>query len=574
VKPTRTRLDVCRLAGLTVVGGLLSFGGCMLLAQTTEVTSDESTFFETFSVNTVNVDVVVTDDSGEPVTGLTSSDFEIFEDGQPMEVTNFFVVEEGRRIRRQDSIANEEDRPLAVRQTLPRLEEAERQPLYLVVFVDNVNLRAARRNSAFRDIRTFLYDSIQPGDQVMLVSYERALEISQEFTGDSRRLARALLEMEDQSTNVTQLENERRELARRIEEARSPGQVEALLRGHSLSVQNDLLTMLRAMSELVDSLAGLPGRKALLHVSDGMPMVPGQEFYVAAQRIFPQHSFILSSLSFDATRRFQELASNANSNRVTFYTLDAGGVRVSSAIDVERKGGGREGFATTLDSATVSNLHSSLLLLAEQTGGRAILNTNNFLPSLEDMAGDFRGYYSLGYTPSHSGDGRYYSIEVRVRQKGLSVRHREGYRDKPADLRMSESTMSALRWDLENNPHGMTLQFRSGSGQTEPETEVVELAVRIPLASVVLVPRETIHVGRLRLYLALRDSQGRVAAVREIPVTIEIPGAEMEQALGQDYVYKIPLMMRSGRQRVAVGLLDEIGANRSFVTADIDSASL
>jgi len=328
------------------------------------------------------------------------------------------------------------------------------------------------------------------------------------------------------------------------------------------------------MRELVDSLAGLPGRKALLHVSDGLPMAPGQEFYVAAQDAFPQYSFVLSSLRFDATRRFQELAHQANSNRVSFYTLDAGGVRVSTAIDVERKGGGREGFATALDSATVSNLHSSLRFLAEETGGRAIINTNNFAPGLDGLARDFRGYYSLGYTTAHNGDGRYHTIDVRVRQKGLEVRHRQGYRDKPAHLRMSESTMSALRWDIDNNQHGLELHFYPVPARAEPGQKAARLVVRIPLKSVVLVPRGSTHNGQLKLYLAVRDTEGRVAAVKEVPVTIEIAAAEIEHAMTRHYEYAIPLMMRAGHQRVTIGMLDEFGATQSFVTANIDTNSL
>ena len=259
---------------------------------------------------------------------------------------------------------------------------------------------------------------------------------------------------------------------------------------------------------------------------------------------------------------------------MSFYTLDAGGVRVSSASDVERKGGGYEGFATALDAATTSNMNSSLQYLAEKTGGKAILNTNNFLPGLDALARDFRGYYSLGYTPAHSGDGRYHTIEVRVRRKGLEVRHREGYRDKPDHLRMSESTMSTLRWRIDNNEHGLELMFRPAGSPAEPGQTAVRLVVEIPLDSIVLVPRASIHLGQLKLYLAIRDAEGRVAAVKEVPVRIEIDSSEIEHALTQSYAYSIDLLMRSGRQRVAIGMLDEFGADQSFVSADIDTESL
>src|SRR3954452_12875404 len=48
---------------------------------------------EKIDVSVVNVDVTVTDRHGQPVAGLTRNDFEIFEDGKPQTITNFYLVE-------------------------------------------------------------------------------------------------------------------------------------------------------------------------------------------------------------------------------------------------------------------------------------------------------------------------------------------------------------------------------------------------------------------------------------------------------------------------------------------------
>ena len=48
-------------------------------------------FYETVEVNVVNVEVYVTDKKGNPVTGLTRDDFEILEDGEPIEISNFYA---------------------------------------------------------------------------------------------------------------------------------------------------------------------------------------------------------------------------------------------------------------------------------------------------------------------------------------------------------------------------------------------------------------------------------------------------------------------------------------------------
>ena len=55
-------------------------------------------FFESIDVNLVNVDVYVTDKKGNRINGLTRNDFELFEDKKPVQITNFYAVEDGRSI--------------------------------------------------------------------------------------------------------------------------------------------------------------------------------------------------------------------------------------------------------------------------------------------------------------------------------------------------------------------------------------------------------------------------------------------------------------------------------------------
>ena len=93
--------------------------------------------------------------------------------------------------------------------------------------------------------------------------------------------------------------------------------------------------------------------------------------------------------------------------------------------------------------------------MAEKTGGMAVINSNSVMSQLEKIAGDFKTYYSLGYSPTHDGDGRYHKIEVKVKRKGLEVRHREGYRDKNTEARMADGTLAALRFPYEKNPLGV-----------------------------------------------------------------------------------------------------------------------
>jgi VWFA-related protein len=66
--------------------------------------------------------------------------------------------------------------------------------------------------------------------------------------------------------------------------------------------------------------------------------------------------------------------------------------------------------------------------LAGDTGGRAIVNTNNPMEQLASVMADASAYYLVGYTPTRrSHDGRFHEIKVRVKRRGVQVNARRGY---------------------------------------------------------------------------------------------------------------------------------------------------
>src|SRR6185295_15247997 len=303
-----------------------------------------------------------------------------------------------------------------------------------------------------------------------------------------------------------------------------------------------------------------------------LQMISGQDVFYAVQNKYNEQTTSLTqTLEFDSSRRFTELAAQANANRITFYTIDAAGLRVYESTTAENRGPGPNspGFSQLIDSVRISNLQSPLQFLAEKTGGVAILNTNSITPQLGRIANDLKTYYSLGYTPSHYGDGRYYQIEVKVKnRKDLTVRHREGYRDKSTDSRMSDGTLAALNFPFEDNPLGVTVEF----GQPKPKEDgyfLVPVMVRIPIGKLVLVPREQTEEAKVRLFIAAMDSGGGTSDVQQAPVPISIPKAEVATAQGKQFVYSVTLLMRSGEQRVAVGVRDDVGAQASFVSRGV-----
>ncbi|MES1246026.1 MAG: VWA domain-containing protein [Acidobacteriota bacterium] len=559
MKSSRRILALC-LPGL--LAGLASVRAQAPTPTAKPADPKQDTYIETVNVSVVNVDVYVTDKSGQRIKGLTKDDFEVTENGKTVAITNFYAVEAGRAMLAEDEPAPApKPGPPGQKPQPPQLPEDQR--LRLIVYIDNFNLRPFNRNRVMRELRVFLSQKVTKGDQVMLVTYDRSTHVRQTFTSDTDLINSALLSIEKISAQGVHADSERRDALRQIEESRSATEAEGIARSYSESTFNDLSFSIDALKDLVSSLAGMPGRKAILYVSDGLQMIAGQDVYYAVQSKYGEQSTSMTTaIQYDASRRYTELANQANANRVTFYTIDAAGLRVYSSISAENQTAGQGVY---IDSIQISNLQAPLQMLAEKTGGVAIINRNEVLPALNKVADDFGSYYSLGYTPTHYGDGRYYKIDVKVKKKGLVVRHREGYRDKSFESRMTDGTLAVLNFPFEDNKFGVELDFGQPTAR-EDGYFLVPVVVKIPLGKLVLVPRDQTQEARLRLYIAAMDEQGGVSDVQQVPLPISIPAADLQAAMGKHYAYSVNLLMRRGDQKVAVGVRDDVAGESSFVS--------
>ena len=170
-----------------------------------------------------------------------------------------------------------------------------------------------------------------------------------------------------------------------------------------------------ALKSVVEALAGLPGRKALLYVSGGLARNPGEAMYYAWENKFSDYTRQIGvnvpmlSRELDTTPLIKDVIRHANANRVTFYAAGAGRSGNSGVISAEQganmdpgsisTGGGGISWSVGLEAIDNSNLTGTLEELAAATGGLSMTNSKNFEQLLSGMNRDFAGYYSLGFTP-------------------------------------------------------------------------------------------------------------------------------------------------------------------------------
>lgn len=515
----------------------------------------EGSFKESIEVSVVNLDVYVTDKKGQPITGLKKEDFQVFEDGNPVEISNFFAESRGTWPAAGSAGPG---------QAVP--ERPVSQRLRMVVFVDDVNLSQANRKRILESTGTFLHAELKPGDEVMLVRYDQKLDIRRQFTADLKVVDADLAEILKLPTDVRKYQQSFSSALQSIQFAQlgaerggesasgveTESQIESWAGEEGALVQGSL----DALDSVVSWLAGVPGRKAILYVSDGLPITPGLDLYTAyshdpkgasnAQRVSG-----MSSQKYDLTMRFRELTSHASRNRVAFYPIEAYGTRRGNAVSV-------------FDSAALEVRQAGLRFLADDTGGRALLNAADVPGALARVAEDFATYYSIGYQPKRRWDEVEHKIEVKVKTRGAQVRCRQWYRDKPVGETVAEATLAVMRFGPEDNPLGAKLEVIP---DRKPGETLVR--VRVPVARLFLQANGESRQGQLRLYV-VASGEGSTTPVRQTKlVTVEVPEAEAAAGSQRAYIHEIAIPLKPGYYALGVGIRDELGTTTSYLRREI-----
>ena len=563
-----------------VAAALLTSLGATAAAQETPA---PQVFRETTEVNVVNVEVAVSDRQGRPVNGLGRDNFELLENGKPVPISNFFAVQGGREAPRLVTPSAAE--PVVEIPTTPRIRQN-----HLIIYVDNANIRETNRRRVFKSLREFLRGNWRPDLWAMVISNDRSLTIRQEFTPELDTVLGAIDELAKKASAQPRFDAERRQIMRLIEDVNVEagsgifgvagantgviqGQAQALLpqiRSYSEERLIYVRETLGILDQFVSMAAGMPGRKSVLYVSDGLSLRPGEALYEGFARRFQLLGDIGANTSpdFEASRDdasadFRALVTRANTSGVTFYTIDASptAAMVRGSAETGSSAGGNFGaWRDAIESTEQSVRQDSLVMMADGTGGRYGFTPNSFDDLFEGVFTDFDNFYSLGYVADRLESGKKREITVRLRDNPgrLEVRYRRSFRDKTALELAAERAQAALLVDDLDNPLGITVEQRESQPQ-EGGNHVVHLLVNLDIAGLALLPEGDLLRGNVSLFVAVRDDRGRASGVRRIvcPVQIPLADADGEGNASGTAACGVRLLMRPGRQRVAISVLDE-----------------
>ena len=550
-----------------------------VLASPSPVSIAQETFTERVEVNVVNVEVFVTEKDGRYVDDLTASDFTVLLDGEPVAISNFYTVAGHQRRVPEPAVltaAAPASPPAAEVEAETEIEAPipPEQRLHLLVFIDNFNMVPSNRAQVLDELHDFLRQRTAAGDLAMLVSYNRSLSVVQPFTSDVDLLDAGIEKIRVSDSNGLQERSREQLTARRMIAAISDpliaGSVPAYFESYVDETRANLLHTTRAIESVVRSMAGVPGRKALLYVSDGLPLRPGHRLNEYLGLDFPGSSFERRMRTKDENELFDSIIHQANAHQVTFYTLDARGADQSLTTVSAVYTGATAGYEQRAqrDGIASQNLQAPLISMADGTGGTSFVNSAGFDTAMDTMAKDFEAYYSLGFQSLSPGDGKYHRIEVRVNRPGVKVRHRTGFLDKPGVEQVADKTLASLILGMDHNPLGIFLQFEPPKKQ-RGKRYLLPTLVHIPFRDLTLLPKGPNHVGQLRIFVAVQDEEGGVSPLQDIPFPVVIPTAKLEAARQRAAGFLTQLEMRPGQQVIAVGVFDELSGAESFVRVTV-----
>lgn len=524
---------------------------------------------ETVDVRVINIDVVVTDKKGNPINGLSMDDFEVIENGRPQKITNFYEV-----------IAKEAPAPAEPTATAapaaPRQEVPQHLRRRIIFYIDNLSMAPFNRNRVFAQMKTFAQEILRPGDEAMIVTWNRSMKIRTPFTNDAKVIQQTLDAIAGESALGLQTISERRSTESRIRDARSYSEALGLARQYAQSMEHDLRQSVSALNGLMAMFAGLDGKKILVLTTEGFPIQPGREMFQYIEEIRREKpdwqasgSGSLESMQFDSARLIESIGRSANANGITVYSLHAGGLTGGSEMSAENS----QPIPYAVTHAALTNSTDSLHLMANMTGGLAIVGTNNFKKGFGDISRDLQSYYSIGYRAGTERVDRQRRVEVRVKNKNYVVRSRRTFVEKSIPTEMSDRVIANLFYPTSTNDlkitvtTGMPKRMEDGNFQ-------VPVEIHVPMESLTFLPQGEMMLGGFSVYVAAANKAGDMSDVNHRSQHVRIKPDEVEKIKGKHFTYAMDLILEKGSNKISVGVIDEIANITGFDRREVLAADL
>ncbi len=415
---------------------------------------------EKISIRTAEVvlDAIVKDKKGRPVKDLNVNEIQIFEDGVRQKIESFQLV--NRKLVDKETETEKTGNKNQVVLATPSGDDGGSDDVMNVSAIALVfdRLSGDARKRARDAAMNYLGEETRPNDYIGVFNIDLSMRVQQNFTTKLELIKQGIEKpAASASSSFTSNTEQTRALAARSEElqvninqnlsaaaAGGPAAGAAGAAAAASDVDQKFVEMQRRMLEtfeilerdqqgyattngllsVVNSMARLPGRKAVIFFSEGLALPP------------------------NVVAHFRSVINQANRANVSIYTVDAAGLRTISTLQESRdeiNALGRRRIEEAFSSAPILgtamtqrlernedlirlNPQGGLTQLALETGGTFIGDTNDIGPRLRQVDEDLHSYYLLTYIPENQDyDGKFREISLKLNRSGLDVQARKSY---------------------------------------------------------------------------------------------------------------------------------------------------
>ena len=401
------------------------------------------------SVEAVQINVIVTDADGNPVSGLTKDDFELVERGQPRDITTFSAidipVQAGAQPAAESDVLHNDRPPGRV----------------YVIALDQMSGEAALRTRHF--LREFIEKHFAPDDSAAVVLVTSgSSDASQAFTSNPRLLLKAIDSFggsENWGNNWTREKN-----------------------------------FTGDFKQLVEVIAALPApRKALILISSN---IPGD-----ADRLRAARMGRIARIFSDVNHDFYEAVSLATRHNVAVYPIDPNGISTELTAPGSFDTSAMEARATLTALAEMTGGFALANSNGYAQAFERLVRDNSVYYVLGFEAGEERGtgFASVRVRVKRPG------LEVRTLEGYLAPMREPGPARRP-------STVMAAAWDAVASPltsSGVPMRMFAAPYKGRGSDATVAIALEIATSRLDLAPRDGLYRGEMDILFAITDAKGK-----------------------------------------------------------------
>lgn len=413
-----------------------------LIAQQTSPTPPADEPVVRISTDLIQVDVTVTDKNGKVVTGLTAADFELFENGERQPISNFAFISRmaGGAVANQSS-----QQPGAGPINSPQQMRSSAVRNTISIVVDDLNMSFASIYYARKALRRFVDQQMQPGDLVAIIRTGGGVGALQQFTSDKTLLhaaiervrwnplgASGINSLSSVSQNDTDISDRFTRESTNLDESKQRTTVL-----HRDNVSDKKMTdydATRNAREQEDGFAAQASIGAVRYVISGMASLPGRKTMFLFTDGLQIDSDSNKSAAGAVYEQLREVVDLANRSSVVVYTFDTKGMQsltIQASDNTYEIIDGHRDFKLRQRVRDFRNSQDGLAYFADQTGGKALLNSNDINGGIQRALDEQAGYYLLAYQPDaetfDAEKRKFNKLEVKVKRPGLEVSYRSGF---------------------------------------------------------------------------------------------------------------------------------------------------